>query len=637
MQLETRPNRQHLLFHLGRILGVLICLAWLAVPLTSATLHAQANEPKTVVDAVLADLSAKLGHTVTRGNVDTYTWEEDIFNDSSLGCPRSGVSYAQVITHGYKILVTISGTIYDYRATLDGKVIFPCTPNGVNLPTLAPTPTAAPITIGTQPTIYPAPIAYVDRNGNIFVISLGASVTTPLTADGNGIYYNNAPNQHRYARPRWSPNGLNLAFVDEAVGALYLARSGQPSQKVAEQLAPEYAPFWSADSSQLIYAINTAQAGPVGQVYQLQAYPVAGGTAGVVGQISVQTGCGGGGADPALALYMEETAYGGSAVMLAQVTGGILYTTTCTGQGLALATPNGQIVWKRDDLKGAALSPDHTKLVAIRQGSRTAADMLEMVDLGTGNGSALPTLPGVNGVAWSADGATIYYSTFTLLGKLTPTDPNNPLLIQVFPGWPSDLQNNTVTLNRVAAAGGSTTQIFSHEGYRIGNIVPTADGGVIVSVVPSLAGMFAALNAGKSLTEVRAAAPVAHLYQVAADRSIQSLFDGGQPASSGGTFTALPAAGAPFTNGSIPPPTLTINGTAIVVGTTALNMRQSPSTSAPVKRLLKPGTVLTILAGPQIVATLRWWQVRAADGALGWVVDQVTDDKGVTENTLAPQ
>ena len=54
-------------------------------------------------------------------------------------------------------------------------------------------------------------------------------------ADGNGTYYNNTPNQHSYGKARWSPNGLNLAFIDVSSGALYLARSGQPPQKVADQ------------------------------------------------------------------------------------------------------------------------------------------------------------------------------------------------------------------------------------------------------------------------------------------------------------------------------------------------------------------------------------------------------------------
>jgi hypothetical protein len=54
--------------------------------------------------------------------------------------------------------------------------------------------------------------------------------------------------------------------------------------------------------------------------------------------------------------------------------------------------------------------------------------------------------------------------------------------------------------------------------------------------------------------------------------------------------------------------------------------------------LLNPGTVVTIIGGPQQADGLQWWQISVNDaqGGTGWVVDQISDASGTT-NTLAPR
>jgi hypothetical protein len=47
---------------------------------------------------------------------------------------------------------------------------------------------------------------------------------------------------------------------------------------------------------------------------------------------------------------------------------------------------------------------------------------------------------------------------------------------------------------------------------------------------------------------------------------------------------------------------------------------------------LEPGTVVTVLEGPQVVDDLSWWRIRTADGQEGWAVERVADDR-----TLARQ
>jgi hypothetical protein len=82
--------------------------------------RAQNNPPPQLTNA-LADLSAQVGKTVTLADLQNWTFEQQNFPDPSLGCPKPGVMYAQVITPGIQFLLTYGGKVYDYRVTLDGQ------------------------------------------------------------------------------------------------------------------------------------------------------------------------------------------------------------------------------------------------------------------------------------------------------------------------------------------------------------------------------------------------------------------------------------------------------------------------------------------------------------------------------------
>jgi len=43
--------------------------------------------------------------------------------DASLGCPQPGMMYAQVITPGYRIILSASGENYEYHTSLRGVVL----------------------------------------------------------------------------------------------------------------------------------------------------------------------------------------------------------------------------------------------------------------------------------------------------------------------------------------------------------------------------------------------------------------------------------------------------------------------------------------------------------------------------------
>src|SRR5258706_12046592 len=90
---------------------------------TGRAVRAQ-GEPTAIIDAAFADLSQRLGRSLNRGNVDSWTWEQVDFADTSLGCPQPGQAYAQHITRGYKITILIAGVAYDYRVLNNGQGLF---------------------------------------------------------------------------------------------------------------------------------------------------------------------------------------------------------------------------------------------------------------------------------------------------------------------------------------------------------------------------------------------------------------------------------------------------------------------------------------------------------------------------------
>jgi hypothetical protein len=105
-------------------------------------------EAQAVVDQVIKDLAAQLNVTVdsiTVVSVEAVEWP-----DASLGCPQPGMSYAQVITPGYRVVLEASGEQYEYHTGGTDFVlcepqtgIQPTAPASGTAPT--PDPTVAPL------------------------------------------------------------------------------------------------------------------------------------------------------------------------------------------------------------------------------------------------------------------------------------------------------------------------------------------------------------------------------------------------------------------------------------------------------------------------------------------------------------
>lgn len=76
-----------------------------------------------IIGGMITDLSERLGVDATA--IRVVAVEEVTWSDASLGCPQPGMSYAQVVTDGMRVILEAKAVFYDYRA--DGvQVPFLC-------------------------------------------------------------------------------------------------------------------------------------------------------------------------------------------------------------------------------------------------------------------------------------------------------------------------------------------------------------------------------------------------------------------------------------------------------------------------------------------------------------------------------
>ncbi len=114
---------------------------------------ALAQDAPAQLDAALADLSQRVGQTVTISDLDGWTWSQDNYPDASLGCPQPDEMYAQVLTSGYQFLLDYQGTTYDYRVSTDQTTVILCAME--QRPTATPVPGEPTAEAPAQPTLVP--------------------------------------------------------------------------------------------------------------------------------------------------------------------------------------------------------------------------------------------------------------------------------------------------------------------------------------------------------------------------------------------------------------------------------------------------------------------------------------------------
>jgi hypothetical protein len=79
------------------------------------------SQAQAAVDAALRDAATHLG--VSQADLKVAQVEARQWSDASLGCPRPGVLYAQVVTPGYLIVVTGGAKQLEYHSDERGRVV----------------------------------------------------------------------------------------------------------------------------------------------------------------------------------------------------------------------------------------------------------------------------------------------------------------------------------------------------------------------------------------------------------------------------------------------------------------------------------------------------------------------------------
>lgn len=97
------------------------------------------------INAALDDLSTLTNRMITLAQVEAWNYQQTVYASPALGCPQSGVSYADVQTSGFQFIITYGGTVYDYRVSEDESIVVLCgtAPAPVTVPPCPPPDDAA--------------------------------------------------------------------------------------------------------------------------------------------------------------------------------------------------------------------------------------------------------------------------------------------------------------------------------------------------------------------------------------------------------------------------------------------------------------------------------------------------------------
>jgi len=88
-----------------------------AMPTASPQVVVPAGSPvEKIVNVAKADLAERLG--IAEEAIAVASIEEMEWPDSGLGCPQPGMMYLQVITPGFRIVLTAGGQEYKYHTDL---------------------------------------------------------------------------------------------------------------------------------------------------------------------------------------------------------------------------------------------------------------------------------------------------------------------------------------------------------------------------------------------------------------------------------------------------------------------------------------------------------------------------------------
>lgn len=81
------------------------------------------SNPQVLIQNAKEDLARQLSISTTQ--IGLLEIKEVFWPDTSLGCPQAGISYTQVLTPGYLIILESNGNQFEYHANIH-KYVFHC-------------------------------------------------------------------------------------------------------------------------------------------------------------------------------------------------------------------------------------------------------------------------------------------------------------------------------------------------------------------------------------------------------------------------------------------------------------------------------------------------------------------------------
>lgn len=344
---------------------------------------------------------------------------------------------------------------------------------------------------------------------------------------------------------RWSADGRTLAYTETTdMVRRVVAHDAETNASVLlaeEALLSPFPPTFSLDSQQVIYAVDGSSDEIITSAESLPSVPtrvfsvdVTGGEPTFIGEILTEVGCGGG--SPVLmdGLYNQENGpgLGGNALTFQMTPFGLLYTTSCSGIGLALLDiASGEVRVLNEDVGRAKVSPDGTQAAVITFAEdRVMGQQVGILDLASGSLTTFESTSLPDQVAWGLNGE-VYYTTRQNQDTALPISAEVDAAFQQVMGFSAlTLPNYAVELFRLDVTTGEAALVWSTSAYGIGGLTATADG-LYFTVIPNGEGWVNALADGTVvlsgettyLAEWATAAPTLYLLS---DGSVQPILSG---------------------------------------------------------------------------------------------------------------
>lgn len=121
-RLMTRPTPT---MHAGSFVQRATLTLWVALFALALAFPARSQgAPEQIFDA-LAEFNARIGANLTLNDF-FWTWSQQTYSDTSLGCPVEGEVYAQATIIGYRFVFRWQDQDYDYRVSADRTIVRFC-------------------------------------------------------------------------------------------------------------------------------------------------------------------------------------------------------------------------------------------------------------------------------------------------------------------------------------------------------------------------------------------------------------------------------------------------------------------------------------------------------------------------------